>query len=288
MNLSFKNKKILVTGGSGSLGRYLIKELLKNGVKDITSISRDEGLIKDAKEFLNSSRVNFVVGDINDPKTIKNILKDINIVYHTAAMKDVVFAENYPREALKNNILGLLNLLDNSENVERFINVSSDKAIGVINCYGASKLLAEYLVKETNRFLKGDFINLRNPNFIGSRGSVLDVWKKQAKDRGKITLTDPEMTRFFITLSEAAKFIVELSQKRVLDADKIYYPIDYTKKFKLEDLAEAFVNLYPTKVKIIRSGRRKGEKVHEDYVKKIPLLTIPELRQILIENKLVP
>ncbi len=285
---SFNNKKILVTGGSGSLGRHLIKELLKKGAKNILSLSRDEGLIKEAKEFINSPRVNFVVGDINDPKTIKNILRDINFIYHTAAMKDVVFAENYPREALKNNILGLLNLLDNSENIKRFINVSSDKAIGVINCYGASKLLAEYLVKETNRFSKGTFINLRSPNFIGSRGSVVDIWRKQAKERGEITLTDPDMTRFFITLPEAAKFIVELSKKKELDINKIYYPIDCTKKFKLKDLADAFVSLYPNKIKVKGAGKRKGEKVHEDYVREIPLLTVPQLKQVLIKNRLVP
>lgn len=281
--VNLKNKKILVTGGSGSLGRYLIADLLKKGARQIYSLSRDEGLIKNAREFVNSDLVTFVIGDINDPQRLKNISKDMNIIFHAAAMKDVVFAEHNPREILKNNILGTLNLLDYSENVENFINISSDKAIGVINCYGASKLLSEYLVSETNQFSKGNYLNVRCPNFLGSRGSVIDVWKNQVRERNEIIVTDPTMTRFFITLPEAASFIVDLGLQKKLKTDHIYYPFRQTKKFLLQDLAEAFISFYPDKkIKLKILGKRTGEKVHEDYVTKIPLLKVDALKILLI------
>ncbi len=280
--ISLKNKKIIVTGGSGSLGRHIIKELLKSGATDITSLSRDEGLIKEAKEFIHSSKVTFQVGDINDSVTIKRMFKNADFIYHTAAMKDVIFAERHPREVLKSNILGVLNLLDHAENVKRFINLSSDKAIGVVNCYGASKLFAEYLVEETNKFSTGLFINVRCPNFLGSRGSVIDVWKHQVKTRNEITVTDPEMTRFFVTLPDAARFIVSTSLKTRINADEMFYPFSYTKKFKLGDLAKAFISLFPEqKIKLKIQGKREGEKSHENYVGDVPLVSVGELTDIL-------
>lgn len=256
--------KILVTGGSGSLGRHLIKELIRRGEENVVSLSRDEGLIKEAREFVDSPHAYFIIGDTRDPQTVKNALEGTDVVFHAAAMKDVVFAEAHPREAVKNNILGILNLLDQSDRVSRFINVSSDKAIGVVNCYGATKLLAEYLVSETNNFFNGDFLNVRCPNLLGSRGSVIDVWKNQAKMKGKIEITDPDMTRFFITIPDAASFIVDLGEKEI-STEEILYPKSITRKFKLGDLAEAFVELNPG-VKIEVTGKRPGEKVHEDYL----------------------
>lgn len=276
------NKTILITGGSGSLGRHLIKALLKKGAKRIISLSRDEGLIKESKEWVDSPDVDFRIGDITDRQSINRLLKNIDYVYHTAALKDVIIAEHYPREVLKINILGVLNLLDNSENVERFINISSDKAIGVVNCYGASKLFAEYLVKETGTIYKGIFVNVRCPNLLGSRGSVLDLWKMQLKKSGEISISDPNMTRFFITIPDAAHFIIERSLKPPTSDEVSYYPISYTKKFKLGDLAKAFLRVYgnrSVKIKII--GKRTGEKIHEDYATNVGLQNVEELVKLI-------
>lgn len=280
-------KKILVTGGSGSLGREIIKELLKKGAQDIISVSRDEGLIKEAEGEINDSRVIWRSGDISDFNMVKHLLNETQLIYHTAALKHVSIAEKYPREILKINILGILNLLDNASSVEEFINISSDKAIGVVNCYGASKLFGEYLVSETNRIFKGKFINVRCPNLFGSRGSVIDLWKRQIRISNTIEITDPLMTRFFITIPDAARFIVETSLKEKLDPFQIYYPLNLTKKFRLSDLAKAFINVFgnkKTKIKII--GAKSGEKTHEDYLADVDFLTINEL--VIYLKNLVP
>lgn len=280
MNLS--TKKILVTGGSGSLGRAIIKELLEKGAKEIISVSRDEGLIKEAEAEVNSPKVTWRSGDISDPKMIQYLLKGVQLIYHTAALKHVSIAEKYPREVLKINILGILNLLDQSENVEEFVNVSSDKALGVVNCYGASKLFGEYLVSETNRIFKGKFINVRCPNLFGSRGSVIDLWKRVIKQKNLIEVTDPQMTRFFITIEDAAKFIVETSLKEKLDSSQIYYPLSLTKKFRLADLAKAFINVFgDSKTKIKTIGKQSGEKLHEDYLSDVNFLSVKELEDLL-------
>lgn len=272
------DEKILVTGGSGSLGRHVLRELLHRGAKHVVSLSRDEGLIKEAKAWLGSSSVQFVLGDISDQKVISQIVKDVKLIIHTAALKDVINAEQFPREILKVNIGGIINLLDHSSLINRFIHISSDKAIGVMNCYGASKLLAEYLIKETNTMYPGKFINIRCPNFFGSRGSVLDVWRYTIKYKNVIEVTDPDMTRFCIRLPDAAKFITNISLQPQTSSDTIYYPLSYTKKFRVGDLGNAFLRVYGnSKTKIVVTGKRQGEKMHEDYVTSTKLLTESDL-----------
>lgn len=282
-SINIKNLKILVTGGSGSVGRNIIKILVKKGAENILSISRDEGLIKEAESEINSPLVKFKIGDINDTQLVSRLLNEIDIVFHTAAIKHVSLAEKNPREAHRINVFSLLNLLDNSTSVKRFIHISSDKAIGVSNCYGATKLLGEYLVRETNNFNRGKYIIIRCPNLLGSRGSVTDLWKNQIASENKIKITDPEMTRYFITLPEAAEFITTVGLSRNPRADIIYYPLKYTKKYMLKDLAEAFVELFgnkKTKIEVI--GTLPGEKKHEDYVKDVKLISKNNLKAILM------
>lgn len=280
--MNLKNKKILITGGSGSLGRALINELVKHEAGEIISLSRDEGLIKQAEGEITSSKVTFRVGDIRDKGTIAKILRDVDIVYHTAAMKHVGLAEKYPREVVATNISGLLNLLDASENVSRFINISSDKAIGVVNCYGATKLLQEYLVSETNSMYKGSFVNIRFPNLFDSRGSVIDRWKAELKKDNTVTITDPAMTRYFILLEDAARCVVETSLLANLDPKKIYFPKTGVKKFKLGDLAAVFVKVFGNKkTKIREIGAGKWEKIHEEYLPYVRICKKEELEKIL-------
>lgn len=280
---NIKKQRVLVTGGSGSLGRNIIKNLLEKGFNNIMSISRDENLIKEAQNEIGSNKVTFRLGDITDGHFISRIISDVDIVFNTAALKHVSLAEENPREANRINVLGLLNLLDNSGNVKRFVHVSSDKAIGVMNCYGSTKLLGEYLVKESNQLYKGNkYLIIRCPNFLGSRGSVLDMWKKQIKQYNKITITDPDMTRYFITLTDAAKFITETALKENVDPDKIYYPLKYTKKFLLSNLAEVFVEIFGNgKTKVEVTGALPGEKKHEDYIQDVDLISKKELKNLI-------
>ena len=280
---NIEQTKFLVTGGSGSLGRNIIKLLLEMGASQIISISRDENLLKDAEAEIRSKVVQFKLGDISDSNAIPRLIKDIDVVFHTAALKHVSLAEQNPREFHKVNVTALLNLLDNSMNVKCFVHISSDKAIGVINCYGATKLLGEYLVRETNKIYNGNkYIIVRCPNFLGSRGSVLDVWKVQLAKENKIKVTDLDMTRYFITLSDAAKFIVQIALQKNPNTNTIYYPLRYTKKFSLRDLAEAFVEVFGNKdSRIEEIGFMPGEKKHEDYIKDVKLTPKSELKKLL-------
>lgn len=280
---NIEQTKFLVTGGSGSLGRSIIKYLLNKGAKHIISISRDEDLIKQAEIEIGVSPVQFKLGDITDKNLVSRLMKDIDVVFNTAAIKHVSLAEKNPRETHRINIIGLLNLLDNSQNVKRFIHTSSDKAIGVVNCYGATKLLGEYLVKESNELYKScKYIIMRCPNILGSRGSVLEIWKQQASRNNEIAITDPEMTRYFITAEDAAKFIVDIGLGEGTDHNKIYYPLEYTHKFLLKDLAEVFVGLFgKTKITIKVTGVLAGEKKHEDYIEDVKLSSKQELNKSL-------
>lgn len=279
--LDIKKTKFFITGGSGSLGRHIIKYLLKKGAKNIISVSRDENLIKQAEIEIGSSPVKFKLGDITDTQLVMRLMQDVDVVFHTAAIKHVSLAEKNSREAHRINVTGLLNLLNNSQKIKRFIHVSSDKAIGVMNCYGATKLLGEYLVRESNELYKqGKYIIIRCPNILGSRGSVLDIWKQEVVKNKTINITDPEMTRYFITLENAAKFIVLEGLKKDVDAAKILYPLEYTYKFLLKDLAEAFAEkLKSIKIKVI--GAMPGEKKHEDYIEDVGLISKKDLKQLI-------
>lgn len=281
--INIENTKFFVTGGSGSLGRSVIKYLLKKGAKNITSISRDENLIRQAEIEIGPSPVQFKLGDITDAHMVSRIMKDMDVVFHTAAIKHVSLAENNPREAHRINVEGLLNLLDNCQNVKRFIHISSDKAIGVVNCYGATKLLGEYLVKESNGIYKnGQYIIMRCPNILGSRGSVLDVWKQQALRDKVVKITDLQMTRYFIMPEDAAKFIVDMGLCEDIDVNEIYYPLEYTHKFLLKDLVEAFSELWiKDKIDIKATGAMPGEKKHEDYIEDVALASKEELKKMI-------
>lgn len=281
--INIEQTKFLVTGGSGSLGRSIIKHLLKKGAKHIISISRDEDLIKQAEIEIGSSPVQFKLGDITDTNLVSRLMKDVDVVFNTAAIKHVSLAEKNPRETHRINIVGLLNLLDNSQSVKRFIHISSDKAIGVINCYGATKLLGEYLARESNELYKNcKYIIMRCPNILGSRGSVLEVWKQQVSQNSELKITDPEMTRYFITPEDAAKFIVEVGLSEDTDSSKIYYPLEYTHKFLLKDLADVFVQLFgKDKVSVKVTGALPGEKKHEDYIEDVKLTSKPRLKEML-------
>ncbi len=278
-----KQIKILVTGGSGSLGRNIIKILLSLGFKNIVSISRDENLIKDAEMEIGLSPVRFKLGDITDQQLIPRLMKDIDVVFHAAALKHVSLAEQNPREAHRINVMGLLNLLDNSASIKRFIHVSSDKAIGVMNCYGGTKLLGEYLVRESNSLYPGNkYIIVRCPNLFWSRGSVLDIWDRQLALYNKIKMTDPQMTRYFVTLPEVANFIVHIGLDVNTKPETIYYPLEITRKFMLGDLAQAFLEVYGKKdTKIDVTGSLPGEKKHEDYIADVKLTSKAILKKLL-------
>lgn len=216
------NKKILITGGTGSLGRELVFNILQYNPKVIRIFDVDETEQFDFQQELRGyeSTVRFLLGDIRDKERLNRATEDIDIIFHTAALKHVMACEYNPFEAVKTNILGMQNVIDAAlnNNVGKVIFTSSDKAVNPSNTMGTTKLLAEKLMTAAN-YYKGArdcvFSSVRFGNVMGSRGSVIPLFKKQIKAGGPVTITDPTMTRFMMSMSQAVELVfrsAEISQ----------------------------------------------------------------------------
>lgn len=254
----FKNKKILITGGTGSLGSKLVEILLSEYYPNKIHIySRSESTQVEMEKNFNDDRLNFILGDVYDYDRLSRVMEDVNIVIHAAALKHVSICERNPSEAINTNIIGTSNVIDTAinNNVERVIFVSSDKAVYPVAVYGATKLIGEKLIADGNNFSSNTlFSSVRFGNMIGSKGSVIPIFEKQKLD-GKITITDGEMTRFWITLEQAAKFIIYCINH--MNGSEIFIPkIPSTTIF---DLAEAIA----PNVEKITIGKKPGERLHE-------------------------
>lgn len=213
----FQNKSILIVGGTGTVGNGLVKELVKCNPRVIRILSRDEYKqfkLKQNEEFKNNDKLRFLIGDVRDYERIERAMEGIDIVFNLAAMKHVEFCEYNPTEAIKTNVSGMSNVIKAAikHEVECVLFTSSDKAISPTNTYGATKMLAEKLVQSAN-ISKGNrktkFIAVRFGNIMGSRGSVIPLFKEQISENSKITLTDPKMSRFMMTLSSAVNLMME-------------------------------------------------------------------------------
>lgn len=262
-NYDLKNKTILITGGTGTLGQALVKELLENyEPKKIIVFSRDEyKQYKMKQKFKQNNQISYVIGNVRDKTAISNAAQKADVIIHTAAMKHVQICEENPEEAMKTNVQGGLNVISAAlnSNVKRIISISTDKAATPENIYGESKLISERLFLNANKFAKDNqlFCNIRMGNILGSRGSVLPLFKEQIKD-GELTVTNPQMTRFFITPKQAAKQI--LSSIEIMQGGEIFIP-----KLKSTDIMSlASITAPDCKIKII--GATKGEKLHEELI----------------------
>ena len=199
----FKGKKILITGGTGSLGAALTKRLLNEGVDTIRIFSRNESKQIEMESEFKDDRLRFLIGDVRDNERLERAVEDIDIVFHAAALKHVPVIEYNPFEAIKTNVLGSQNVINAclKEDVERAVCVGTDKAVSPLNTYGATKLLMEKLFVTANNYLKKErhrtkFIALRYGNVLGSSGSVIPKFIEQIKKKEMITITDPNMARF--------------------------------------------------------------------------------------------
>ena len=263
-----ENKKILITGGTGSLGRALTKRLLAEKVDVIRIFSRNENKQVTMQSEFNDDRLRFLIGDIRDLPRLQRALEGIDIVFHTAALKHVPIIEYNPFEAINTNVIGSRNVIEAclSENVDRVVGVGTDKAVSPLNTYGATKLLMEKLFTTASNYLDKDkhktkFISLRYGNVLGSSGSVIPKFIQQIKSNQKITITDPEMTRFSITMDEALDFILEstISGK----GSEVFIP--KLRAYKIDDvkvaLQELIDNTGEEKIPV-----RQGEKFHETLI----------------------
>ena len=263
-----ENKKILITGGTGSLGRALTKRLLAEKVDVIRIFSRNENKQVTMQSEFNDDRLRFLIGDVRDLPRLQRALEGIDIVFHTAALKHVPIIEYNPFEAINTNVIGSRNVIEAclSENVDRVVGVGTDKAVSPLNTYGATKLLMEKLFTTASNYLdknkhKTKFISLRYGNVLGSSGSVIPKFIQQIKSNQKITITDPEMTRFSITMDEALDFILEstISGK----GSEVFIP--KLRAYKIDDvkvaLQELIDNTGEEKIPV-----RQGEKFHETLI----------------------
>ena len=280
----FEGKKILITGGTGSLGQALTKRLLENDVDTIRIFSRNEEKQIKMQSNFSDRRLRFFIGDVRDKDRLTRALEDIDIVFHAAALKHVPIIEYNPFEAIKTNVIGSQNIIDAclEENVEKAICVGTDKAVSPLNTYGATKLLMEKLFVSADNYLnknkhKTKFIALRYGNVLGSSGSVVPFFINKIRAKEEITITDDRMTRFSITMDEALDFILESVE--IGQGSDIFIP--KLKAYSLTELKDAIFELYGETQESTK-GIRPGEKLHET------LINFDEVRNTIdIGNKFV-
>ena len=261
----FKGKKILITGGTGSLGQALTKRLLETDVEIIRILSRNERNQIEMESKFKSKKLRFLLGDIRDLNRFSRAVEDIDIVFHAAALKHVPKIEYNPFEGIKTNVNGSQNVIDAclEENLEKAVAVSTDKAASPLNVYGATKALMEKLFVAANTFStagkhKTKFITVRYGNVLGSSGSVVPIFIDQIKNKKKITITDPKMTRFSINMDEALDFILKATE--IGEGSDIFIP--KMKAYSIMDIKNVLNELLgDTGEEIV--GIRLGEKLHE-------------------------
>ena len=292
MNYSpiINGKSILITGGTGSFGRQLVKEISNLSPKQVVIFSRDEDKQYSMKQDLGdekiSKKISFIIGDVRDYERLYSASKSMDIIFHAAALKQVPTVELYPYEAVKTNILGTYNIVRAAvaRKVKNVISISSDKAVKPVNAMGMTKALQEKIILSDD--LQKDstkFSCVRYGNVLGSRGSVIPLWDSKIKKNKPLPVTHPDMTRFMLTLSEAihlvfyalknAKggeiFVKKAPATKIVDLAKVYaenttgkkdYPIEYV-------------------------GRRAGEKIHEVLVSEEEMRNVKEMKDHYIIHR---
>jgi|TARA_Y100000385_G_C13049062_1_gene618884 UDP-glucose 4-epimerase len=263
----FKNKKLLITGGSGSFGNAVLDKFLSSEISEIRIFSRDEKKQHDMRVKYNNPKIKFFIGDVRNKESIRPAMNGIDYVFHAAALKQVPSCEFFPIEAVKTNVLGTENVLTVAIefNVKKVICLSTDKAVYPINAMGVSKAMMEKIFVAKSRNTNDTVIcGTRYGNVMASRGSVIPHFFQQIKDGKNITVTNPEMTRFMMTLEDAVNL--------VLYAFKNGNPGDiFVQKSPASTiglLANTMKEIYNSKVSIENIGIRHAEKVHETLLSK--------------------
>ncbi len=275
-----EGKKVLITGGAGTIGSALAREVLPKNPAVVRILDNDETKLSELEQELANSKVRYLLGDIREKERLYSACRDVDIVFHTAALKHVNACEYNPFEAVKTNALGLQNLIDVciDEDVERVIFTSSDKAVNPSNVMGTTKLLGEKLVTAAN-YYKGShnvrFSSVRFGNILGSRGSLLPLVKKQIRTGGPVTVTDPDMTRFYMSENQAISLILKvLSIMKGGEVFILKMPV-----FRVGDIIDAVIEeLGGSGVEKKLIGPKPGEKPYEE------LMTVEESKRALDLN----
>lgn len=260
----FKDKTLLITGGTGSFGNAVLKRFLNTGIKEIRIFSRDEKKQEDMRLRLKSDKAKFYIGNVREYESINSAIRGVDYVFHAAALKQVPSCEFYPMEAVRTNILGTENVLNAAVNnkVKKVIVLSTDKAVYPINAMGASKAMMEKLMVAKSRTVDGDktiLCGTRYGNVIASRGSVLPLFISQIKNKQPLTVTDLKMTRFMMSMDGAIDLVL-YAFKHAQQGDMF---VKKASACTVGDLALAIKELFDAKNKIKIIGTRHGEKLYE-------------------------
>lgn len=266
-NSIFNNSKILITGGTGSWGQTLTHKLLTNyNPKEIVIFSRGELQQVLMQRKFKSDKVRYIIGDVRDYDAVNFSMQGIDYVFHMAALKHVPICEDQPQEAIKTNIVGTNNIINASilNRVKKVIDVSTDKAVEPVNLYGMTKAVGEKVIIQANNLSKNtSFVCIRGGNVMGSNGSVIPYFIQQIKNGGPITITDLNMTRFFLTLEEAIDLLFIATEESVGGETFVMN----MPSCRIKQIADILVKKYG-EVKIQETGIRPGEKLDEILISK--------------------
>lgn len=275
MKNNWIGKYVLITGICGTIGRELLRQVVEKQPAEVIGIDNNESEIFFlGEEYSSNSRVHLYLGDIRDRDKLMRKMHSIDIVLHSAALKHVILCERSPRDAIQTNILGIQNIIDAAmaNGVERVIFASSDKAVNPTNVMGTSKLMGERLMTAANALRRGDgpiYASTRFGNVLGSRGSVIPLFRRQIVAGGPVTLTDSTMTRFIMTMEEAVKLVLET----VFFAKGGEVFVTKMPVVRIEDLAEIMIEEMaarcghdPKSIKVKIIGSKSGEKFYEELM----------------------
>lgn len=263
----FDNKILLITGGTGSFGNTVLKRFLDTNVKEIRIFSRDEKKQEDMRIALSNDKVKFYIGDVRDYDSIQQATSGVDYIFHAAALKQVPSCEFYPMEAIKTNVIGTENVLSAAiaNNVKRVVVLSTDKAVYPINAMGISKAMAEKVMVAKSRNISNESTVLcatRYGNVMASRGSVIPLFIEQLKKGEELTVTDPNMTRFLMSLEDS----VDLVLHAFIHARQGDLFIQKAPASTIADLAQALKEIFKRDNPIKIIGTRHGEKLYESLV----------------------
>ncbi|WP_308635545.1 polysaccharide biosynthesis protein [Paenibacillus silvisoli] len=290
----FSNQRILVTGGTGSWGYELIRQLLPQQPKQIIVFSRNESSQVAMSRAFEDPRLTFCIGDIRDKEALMRACERVDYVFHLAALKHVPVCEDQPYEALKTNVIGTQNVIEAAiaNGVKRVVYISTDKAANPSNFYGMTKAIGEKLIVYANLLnSETTFVCVRGGNVLGTNGSVVHLFMNQIRTKGQVRITDMKMTRFFLTLQDAIKLLFKASEESI--GGEIFVMTMPT--CRIVDLADVLIEDLGLPATKVETGIRPGEKIHEilltdhestttvvydeEYLVILPTIDIPGLRQ---------
>jgi FlaA1/EpsC-like NDP-sugar epimerase len=261
-------KRVLVTGAGGSIGSELCRQISKWAPAELMMLDRDESALHGVQLSLHGHGLldspDIVLADIRDPRTLRHIFtaRRPEVVFHAAALKHLPVLEQYPLEAVQTNVFGTLNVLEAAQaaGVERFVNISTDKAADPTSVLGLSKRVAERVTADFARSTGGSYMSVRFGNVLGSRGSVLTAWTAQIARGGPVTVTHPDVTRYFMTTAEACQLVL---QAGAIGRDGEVLILDMGEPVRIDDVARRLIEMSGRDIEISYTGLREGEKLDE-------------------------